>query len=156
MPFGCSCLLSCNRSSARHRVCHFVLISFWAIHPKTATRRPCLTPATWVQLQRNTTHIHAHMHTGNHRLPNLSKFILCWTDTRTSLGVHFHRRCDLNCLSLKLSLIVLTVLPYSNGQGVAGFMSSYSYSRKQGSERPCSPSPAESTHTDTRKHRLVI
>lgn len=120
MPFGCSCLLSCNRSAARHRVCHFVLISFWAIHPKTATRRPCLTPATWVQLQRNTTHIHTHMHTGNHRLPNLSKFILCWTDTRTSVGVHFHRRCDLNCLSLKLSLIVLTVLPYSNGQGWLG------------------------------------
>lgn len=102
------------------------------------------------------THTHTHMHTGNHRLPNLSKFILCWTDTRTSVGVHFHRRCDLNCLSLKLSLIVLTVLLYSNGQGVAGFMWSYSYSRKQGSERPCSPSPAESTHTDTRKHRLVI
>lgn len=120
MPFGCSCLLSCNWSAARHRVCHFVLISFWAIHPKTATRRPCLTPATWVQLQRNTTHIHTHMHTGNHRLPNLSKFILCWTDTRTSVGVHFHRRCDLNCLSLKLSLIVLTVLPYSNGQGWLG------------------------------------
>lgn len=73
------------------------------------------------------------------------------------MGVCFQRRCDLNCLSLKLSLIVLAVLLYGNGGGaggggLAGFMLSYSYSRKQASERPCSHlqlSPHTQTHTHT-------
>ena len=75
--------------------------------------------------------------------------------------VCFQRRCDLNCLSLKLSLIVLTVFLYGNGRGVARFMLSYSYSRKQSSERPCShlqlsPHTHTHKHTHIHTHRIVI
>lgn len=151
----CPCLPSCDLGAGRHRVCHFVLISYWAIQPETAPHRPCLT----LHLGCNYKPIR-HAHTHKHTLPNLSKFILCSTDTRTSVGVCFQRRCDLNCLSLKLSLIVLAVLLYGNGRGVAEFMLSYSYSRKQGSERPCSHlqlSPHTHKHTlDWKRHRHVI
>lgn len=93
------------------------------------------------------------LHTHNHKLANLSKFILCKTDTRTAPGARFQGRCDLNCLSLKLSLIVLAVLLYGNGRGrLVGFRLRYGYSRKQGSERSCSLNPAESTHTEIHKN----
>lgn len=124
-------------------VCHFVLISSCAIQPETTPWRPCLTQHPGC----NYTHTHAHT------LPNLSKFILCQTDTRTSTGVCFQRRCDLNCLSLKLTLIALTVLLYGNrglGRGWRGWGGKGKVGEQEtGQWKSMLSTPAESTHTHT-------
>lgn len=136
---------SCNWG-AGWRVCHFVLISSRAIQPETTPWRPCLTQHPGCNYTRTHTHTLA--------VPNLSKFILCQTDTRTSVGVCFQRRCDLNCLSPKLSLIVLAVLLNGNVGGWAvlkGRWGENGGNRKWASERACCQlqlSPPTRTHTD--------